>query len=142
MISSSDSVLSEGLGLLRNFVAAAKAAPDLVRGGTLVAFQPQISAWTDRAEAYLAQNPGIPLDTQSKLRSTIVIGDDVADQSPSHVNSLVYRVEQFLSSSGGVAPAVPGAANTPAGSNVPVQAQPNATGMIILLVIAILVLKG
>lgn len=141
MISSSDSVLSEGLGLLRNFVAAAKAAPDLVRGGTLVAFQPQVSAWTDRAEAYLAQNPGIPLDTQSKLRSTIVIGDDLVDQSPGHVNSLVYRVEQFLGSGPAPAPAVP----QPGNVSTPRPTAPAAAGnsiMLILLVIAILVLKG
>ncbi len=139
MISSSDSVLTEGLSLLRNFVAAAKAAPDLVRGGTLVAFQPQVSAWTDRAEAYLAQNPGIPLETQSKLRSTIVIGDDLVDQSPGHVNSLVFRVEQFLGSGPAPSPASPQPGNV---STPRPTAPAGNSNMLILLVIAFLVLKG
>lgn len=141
MISSADTILSEGLELMRSFVASAQKAPDLTRGGVLVAFQPQISGWTDRAEAYLVQNPGTPLVTQSKIRSAVAMGDDIADQSPAHVNSLLTRLVSFLGSGAGPAPTVPQTGNI---SQPPSPTAPNAgnSNMLILLVVAFLVLKG
>lgn len=140
MISSADSVLSEGLALMRSFVETVQKTPELLRGGILVAFQPQIDAWTDRADDYLEANPGIPLATQSKLRSAIVMGDDIADQSPKHVNSLVARVTSFLGSGAGPSPA------SPQPGNVSTKPQPASAGsnmgLIVIAVIVLLALKG
>lgn len=142
MISNADTVLDEGLSLMRNFLASIQQTPPLVRGGVLTAFQGQLDAWTDRAEAFLASNPGTPIASQSKLRSAIAMADDIADQSPNHVDSLLVRVQSFLGTGAGPAPVMTTPANTTAPPAATAPASKGNGNMLLWLVLAWLVFKG
>ncbi len=102
-------ILNEGITLMRGFVSQVTPVPSVARPALWAAnYKFPSGAWADKAEQYLSSNSGaLSLEEQSKYRTAIAMARDIADQSPSHIDSLVARIGQQLQNSAPTPTAAP-----------------------------------